>query len=226
MNVAKPKEEWRHLALLISILILFVITPAVVALHQGALVMNILVAIVFITGSYALSPRKQLFTTAVVLSAITVAVALVLLFYPKPWLRIFSTCCLMVLVSYFSIAILCYVLRGTRVTMDKIFAAICVYMFIGYAWTFAYALVDEVQPRAFIALSSPSPNDHVARILELRYFSFVTLTTVGYGDVVPHSATARTLAVLEAVTGQIYLTVLIARLVGLHIVHANASRNE
>jgi hypothetical protein len=226
MKIARPKDEWRHLALLISILILFIITPAVVALRQGVVVMNILATIVFVTGSYALSPRKQLFAVAMALSAITVSVAFVLLYYPKPWLRIFSTCCIIVLVSYFSITILGYVLRGTRVTTDKIFAAICVYLLIGYAWTFAYALVDELQHGAFMALSAPQPNDQVARILEMRYFSFVTLTTVGYGDIVPHSPTARTMAVLEAVTGQIYLTVLIARLVGLHIVHANTSPNE
>jgi hypothetical protein len=77
-----------------------------------------------------------------------------------------------------------------------------------------------------MALSSPQPNDYVGRVLEMRYFSFTTLTTLGYGDIVPHSAGARTLAVLEAVTGQIYLTVLVARLVGLYIVHESNRRNE
>lgn len=226
MKMAAPKEEWRHLALLIAILFLFIVTPAVVALRQGVLVMNILAAIVFITGSYALSPRKQLFVVAIILSAVTVTLAFILLFYPRLWVKIFSTSSVIILVSYFSITILFYVLHGTRVTTDKIFAAICVYMFIGYAWTFAYALVEELEPSAFVALSSPHPNDYVARVLEMRYFSFATLTTVGYGDIVPHSAAARTLAVLEAVTGQIYLTVLIARLVGLHIVHASNARNE
>ncbi len=62
--------------------------------------------------------------------------------------------------------------------------------------------------------------------MALRYFSFMTLTTVGYGDIVPRGATARTLASLEAVTGQIYLMVLVARLVGLHIVHAHSGRKE
>ena len=58
--------------------------------------------------------------------------------------------------------------------------------------------------------------------MQLRYFSFATLTTLGFGDILPRSPAARTLATLEAVTGQIYLTVLIARLVGLHIVHASS----
>jgi len=226
MKTSRSKEEWRHLALLVAILSLFIITPAVIEMRQGVVVMDSLAAIVFITASYALSPRKQLFVAAVALSAVTVAAAFIFVVYPRLWVRIFSTSSLIVLVGFFSVTILSYVLHGTRVTMDKIFASICVYMLIGYAWTFAYALIDELQPNAFVALSSPSPNDYVARMLEMRYFSFITLTTVGYGDIVPHSATARTLAVLEAVTGQIYLTVLIARLVGLHIVHSSSSRNE
>lgn len=220
--MARPKEEWRHLALLLSILFLFIITPTVIAFRHGLLVMNIFSAIVLVAGSYALSRRRNLFIAAIVLSVIAVILAWLLLIHPRLWVRILSNCCTIILVTYFSVTILGYVLRGTEVTMDKIFAAICVYMFIGYAWTFAYALIEELQPSAFMALSSPSPNDYVARLLEMRYFSFATLTTVGYGDIVPHSAAARTLAVLEAVTGQIYLTVLIARLVGLHIVHASA----
>jgi len=224
--MARPKDEWRHLALLISILFLFIITPAVVAFRHGVLVMNAFAGVVLIAGSYALSPRKRLFAAAVVMSLIAVAVAWILVIHPRLWVRVLSNSCTIILITFFSVTILGYVLRGTRITMDKIFAAICVYMLIGYAWTFAYALVDELQPKAFIALSPPQPNDYVARILEMRYFSFVTLTTVGYGDIVPHAATARTLAILEAVTGQIYLTVLIARLVGLHIVHASSSHSE
>ncbi len=65
--------------------------------------------------------------------------------------------------------------------------------------------------------------DYVGRVMQMRYFSFETLTTLGYGDIVPRSPAARMLATIEAVMGQIYLTVLIARLVGLHIAHASSS---
>jgi voltage-gated potassium channel len=59
-----------------------------------------------------------------------------------------------------------------------------------------------------------------------RYFSFVTLATVGYGDIVPHTPAARTLALLEAILGQFYLVALVGRLVGLHIVHGNGERDS
>jgi hypothetical protein len=65
------------------------------------------------------------------------------------------------------------------------------------------------------------PHDLVGRVMQLRYFSFVTLATVGYGDIVPHTPAARTMALLEAMLGQFYLVALVGRLVGLHIVHEN-----
>ena len=86
---------------------------------------------------------------------------------------------------------------------------------------FHLRLARRITARIVRRIVRVAPNDYVARYMEMRYFSFMTLTTVGYGDIVPHSSATRTLAALEAVVGQIYLTVLIARLVGLHIVHAD-----
>jgi voltage-gated potassium channel Kch len=67
-------------------------------------------------------------------------------------------------------------------------------------------------------------NDYIGRVIEMRYFSYITLATVGYGDIVPRSTGARTMALLEAILGQFYLVALIGRLVGLHIVHGSDRR--
>jgi voltage-gated potassium channel len=222
--MVKPKEEWRHLALLISILILFTITPLLETFRHGALIMDLLAAGVLIAGSYALGRRKHLFAAAVALSVITTLISGILLIRHERWIAVCWLLCIVTLSVYLSVTILGYVLHSGRITTDKIFAAVCVYMLIGYAWTFSYALLDELSPTSFLALSPASAHDYVSHILQLRYFSFMTLTTVGYGDIVPRSSPARTLAALEAVTGQIYLAVLVARLVGLHIVHASDSR--
>ncbi len=151
---------------------------------------------------------------------------MLLLVFGQHWAVLVSHTCIIVLVVFFSVSILGYVLRSGRVTADKIFAAVSVYMLIGYAWTFAYALLDEMQPGSFAALAEAPRHDYAARVMQLRYFSFMMLMTVGYGDVVPRSAATRTMATLEAVMGQIYLTVLVARLVGLHIVHATGLRSD
>ena len=218
--MAAREYRWRHLALLISILLLFVVTPFTATLRHGILLLDIAAATILVAGSYALSERKHLFTIAVVLSAISILAAGILLVSGEHWAVLFEHGCVVVLVTFFSVSILGYVLRSGRVTMDRIFAVVCVYMLIGFAWTFAYALLEEVKPGSFAAVPELGHDDYVARMLRLRYFSFMTLTTVGYGDIVPRSPAAHTMAVLEAVMGQIYLMVLVARLVGLHIVHA------
>jgi hypothetical protein len=106
---------------------------------------------------------------------------------------------------------------------DKIFAAICAYLLIGYAWAFGYSILDEFHPSAFAAPTEVARNDYVGRVMQMRYFSFTTLATVGYGDIVPRTPGARTMAILEAILGQFYLVALIGRLVGLHIVHGSNS---
>jgi len=217
----------RHLLLLISILLVFIASPLLVTFRLGVLILNTIAATVMVAGAYALSERKHLFAIAVILSAMSIVATWLLIVFRQQWAVLFAHTCIIVLVSFFAVTILEYVLRSGRVTADRIFAAICVYMLIGYSWSFIYALLEGVFPGSFTGLTEVSRNDFVQRVMQFRYFSFVTLTTVGYGDVLPRSPTARTLAVLEAVMGQIYLAVLVARLVGLHIVHSHvAERRE
>jgi voltage-gated potassium channel Kch len=132
----------------------------------------------------------------------------------------------LLLLGLFSVSILANVLRAGKITADKIYGAICVYLLVGYAWAFAYAIIEELQPGSFSGPVTTDPVDYITRVTQMRYFSFITLTTVGYGDIVPQSPVARTFATLEAVIGQIYLAVLVARLVGLHIVHANSTQSS
>jgi voltage-gated potassium channel len=223
-----PAREyrWRHLALLISILLLFVVAPFVVSLHDGILVMNVISVAVLVAGSYALSERTHLFTIAVVLSAITIVGTGLLLAFPQRWVQLASHLSIVILIAFFCVTILSYVLGSGRVTSDKIFAAICVYMLLGYGWSFVYSLLLELEPQSFATTSDLAPTNYVGRILQLRYFSFMTLTTVGYGDIVPRSPAAQTMTVLEAVMGQFYLVALVGRLVGLHIVHGTDPRSR
>jgi hypothetical protein len=220
--VPKPKKPSRHLALLISILFLFVAAPLIVPLQRGALFLSILSVGVLLAGSYALIDQKRLFVIAIALSFLSIVSTGLLQAYNQRTTAIISHSCIVVLVGFFCITILGYVLRTGRITTDKILAAICVYFLIGYAWTFFYALLNEMAPGAFSGLTTSPETSYVSQIMELRYFSFVTLTTVGYGDILPHSPMARTMAGLEVVTGQLYLAVLVARLVGLHIVHGDS----
>ena len=96
------------------------------------------------------------------------------------------------------------------VTWETIKGGISAYLLIGILWTFAYEFLILMDPESLVASRGE------IGLAQLQYFSFVTLTTLGYGDITPVTWLTRNLAVLEALIGQIFLTVLIARLVGLH----------
>ena len=100
----------------------------------------------------------------------------------------------------------------TTVTIDSIQGGIAIYFLSGVFWAFLYQTLLLFDPDAILF------SDHVpGAFSDLIYFSFVTMTTLGYGDIMPISRMAKNMAVLEAVWGQTYLAVLVARLVGLHL---------
>ena len=99
----------------------------------------------------------------------------------------------------------------TQVTKDIIRGGIAVYFLLGIFWACLYRLLLHFDPQA-IAISN-----YDGEFSTILYFSFATLTTLGYGDIVPIAWQARSLTILESTIGQIYMTVLIARLVGLHL---------
>jgi voltage-gated potassium channel len=122
----------------------------------------------------------------------------------------------LLLAAYTAASILRYVLRVPAVTRNVIVAAICVYLQIGLIFARLYFFVDQVTHATAIM----NGNKAVQSMPELVYFSFTTLTTTGFGDMHPAVPLARSLCVLEAILGQMYIVVLIGRLVGLSIVHA------
>jgi len=217
-NAGDPR---RHLWLLISLLVIFIVSPFVVPYYYGPTIINIIAAIVLLSATFAVSERRGFFIFALAASTVSIAVTFWLAVARTHWLIIVSHGSLVIVIGFFAVAILSYVLRSGKVMSDKIYAAICVYLLLGYGFTFVYSLIEELEPGSFTSLITIRPHDLVSRVMQMRYFSFVTLTSVGYGDIVPHSQMARTVALLEAMFGQFYLVALIGRLVGLHIVHGD-----
>lgn len=109
-----------------------------------------------------------------------------------------------------------YVMRQATVSANTIYGAVCGYLLLGISFAFLFGLIYNIAPMAFY-LSDGRPLALIRPMQELNYYSFVTLTTVGYGDITPVLPIARTLSWMEAALGQIYLTVLIARLVSLQV---------
>jgi voltage-gated potassium channel len=109
-------------------------------------------------------------------------------------------------------------LFGRReVSFDSILGAVCGYIFLGVGWAVGYAIVETFSPGSFsFGPTIVTPGKHPPMLPQvLIYYSFITLTTVGYGDITPASPAARSLAWMEAITGQFYLAVIVAALVTL-----------
>jgi hypothetical protein len=103
------------------------------------------------------------------------------------------------------------VLQHRRVTRETIFGAICAYVLIGLLFAFLYLAVSDLRDGPFFAQPGPHPES------EYLYFSFVALTTLGFGDLSPAVGLPQALTVFEALAGSIFLVVLVARLVTLWV---------
>ena len=110
------------------------------------------------------------------------------------------------------------VMRPHRPAKTRIVGAVCVYLLIGLAWAKLYETLDAVVPGSFRFPANSAWE--TAGLSRYTYVSFITLATVGYGDVTPGTPLAGTLAWLEAVTGQLYLAITVARLVALSLTDA------
>lgn len=118
---------------------------------------------------------------------------------------------LLVTLGLFAVVVAGQVYRTGPVTHHRIFGAVSVYLLLGLVWASAYELLYHLRPAAFAG------NFDAAVTQTWIYYSFVTLTTTGYGDIAPVHPLARSLAIAEALTGQLYLAITLARLVALYV---------
>ena len=115
--------------------------------------------------------------------------------------------------ALFTFMILVRVFRSGPVTRDRILGAVAAYLLFGMTWASAYHILAAHLPEAFSGAAPQATDSWVA----WSYYSFITLTTVGYGDITPVAMSARSLAILEALTGQLYPAILLARLVSMEL---------
>lgn len=202
--------------LLIALIFFLVTTPFAEHTPMGEMRFRIMFTLVLLVGVYTMSDRHGFW----------VALGLGLLSFVGSWIETFVELdralvwaygASVVFLGYVALVVLAAVLRERRVTTDTVLGGICVYFLIGVAWTLLYAIVIVLQPEAILIGGEPIEDSLEEGASALLYFSFVTLTTLGYGDVAPHTDIARMLAAGEAVIGQLFIAVLIARLVGMHI---------
>jgi Ion channel len=200
-------------ALLILLVTLVFVAVPLWAILGGAilrLLATILLTLVLVVGSGATRRDPASLILAIIIGFGGPGVAQIL---PGKQPRLEAADALLLSTFFFTLAVLVLkaVFRQGPITTHRIQGAIAAFLLLGVAWAMAYRLVGELDPNAF----NVSP-DH-GRGLEFAYFSFVTISTVGYGDIVPVHPAARAMANLEALTGLLYPAVLIGRLISMQL---------
>jgi hypothetical protein len=115
-----------------------------------------------------------------------------------------------------SIAILRDVLTQPMVRLDTILGGCSVYLLVGISFGLAFSVAESAAPGSFLIGGGSLEPEYMHRLPQLVYLSFVVLTSVGFGDILPMSNPARGLVMIEAIFGQLYLAILVARLVSLN----------
>ena len=197
---------------LCSLILLLAATPILDNWEAGKAIEPILVTVVLVAGVMAVGKRKRTLWIAVGLAL----PAFVCKWMHHLWKTPISLECFMILALFFMAFILAqlflFTLAAPRVSTEVLCAGLSVYMLLGITWGLAYALVSLfTHGSAFVM---PAGNEMIGTTSV--YFSFITLSTVGYGDIVPVTPVARMLAAAEAITGTLFVAVFIARLVALY----------
>ena len=203
----------RFLFLLILLLTLIVVVPFIGDYSGFRIVVDISVSGVFIAAMLAIAEKKNQLILALFLVVPTIVTLWIDYFTSGNWALAASEICGILFFGFAIIIIVNYIRRQSDVSTEIIFAAVVVYLLMAMLWADLYRLLETLAPGSFEMPGGQIQND---RILFL-YFSLVTITTLGYGDMTPATNQAAGLASVEAITGQIYLVVLVAWLVGMHV---------
>jgi hypothetical protein len=205
----RPKRDCRFLlGALITLLVAF---PFLEDVAQP-LVLIMPLAAVFVAGVVEADPGPLKVRRAVILATLQIGLTAASLFLREahiPYLvavtlALVSTAALILFATH---CMMGYVLRARIITRDQIYAGICMYIMLGFAFGAVFYLINILKPESFSANGAESP--------DLMYFSFVTLATLGYGDITPRSNLARSLVIIEALVGMLYIAIFMARLVSL-----------
>jgi hypothetical protein len=208
-------ETDRSLSVLAGFLafVVFAVVPFADQDGTSVLVLELSFAAFLLSGVAAVARARGWLTFLLPVALLTAAARAAAILFPhevsliaRPSISLLFCALLMVVVSE-------RVLRPGAITIHRSLGAVAAYLLIGVIWAQAYALIAHVDPGAFAHPIPPEPHD----VAPLLYYSFATLTTVGYGDVLAVHPLARSLAMLEAVIGQLYSAILVARLVGLSL---------
>lgn len=214
--------------LFIALLLPYGLHPLIESEVIGISLMDVSFSLVLFVALFAVSTQKHVRYVALAFMIVAQCMLWSNSFFHGVPHRLVSVGVFCAYLSYTTVLLLARILFRRDVTSNTIFASLCIYLMIGYVWAFFYTMLEMVAPGSFsidveVFRLQADANHLYTELYYLMYYSFTSLTSFGLGDILPASPWARVLTVLEAVVGQIYLVVLVSRLVGMHISQRNTN---
>jgi len=204
----------RFFWLLVAIVAAILIAGCAPGGNVGRWVAGLPVVGVLVAATYAARGGRTRLLVTLILNGVLVVVGAIYVSYRTPLTQNVFFGILLVSLLFTLISTLSFVLTNGTVQPDHIYGAICAYMLVAMVFATVYTMQELANPRAFNGLNIQDPDDRPWD--DMLYFSFTTLSTVGYGDITPVRQSARSVCCLEMVTGTFYVAILIARLAGLY----------
>lgn len=202
----------RFALLLLSLLVLATVS-GFTAGQFGGILGNLAASFVLLAGVASMYRQRLMLIIGLILLAPAISTRWLLFWLGTPILAPVSLTFWLIFTAFNAGALFLYIRARGAFSNDTIYGGICIYVLLGYCFAAAFALLETLSPGSF-SFPSGRPESLVALELETAYFSFVTLTTLGYGDVTPLSSQAKSLVMLETVVGPMFVAVFIAQLVG------------
>ena len=212
--------------LLVWLLLALIVSPFLEEIPFVENAIGMLSAVSLLFAVTAMNRTSRMFTTAIILLVITLTL------YVFDLIGIFSFSLhgfLLAKTLYLSLLVYSfgrYIFSRKRIDVHLICAALCLYLIIGLLWGGLYHLLESVVPHSFSGVLLENTASRWSRIHHFNYFSFITMTTLGYGDITPQTAAATALCQAQAIIGQFFSVVLIARLVGIQVAQEFSSEKE
>ena len=203
----------RFMRLLVLLLGLLVLSPLFEEFFKVRIFGELFFTAIFIYAAYSFSRSKALAAAAVSLALPAIASFWLKPFFTGQWMEISGGLCGMAFIALIITAILRHIFLQQDVSADLIAGAIVAYLLMAVMWSLLYDVLEAAYPGSFkFPEGTTQPRGEMS-----VYFSIVTITTVGYGDITPVTRVARAFANLEAVIGQLYLVILVSWLVGTYV---------